>query len=113
MLLDTLKETLRTIIGLSPDAVLVLAGLACFLVTCLIVGRPLSWPWALLPGFCLSLILEAWEIWDHYGFRGLLESDVKGLGAIFLRHARDILLMNVGPLLIVLAAHQLARTSED
>ena len=112
-MLTSLKDSLRSGLGVSPDALLVLLGLGCFLVTCLIAVRPLSWAWALVPGVCIAVILEGLEIRDHYGAQRLLDASAGDIAAIFWRHARDVLLMNLGPVLVVLVAFLVGRASVD
>ena len=41
--------------------------------------RPLTWAWALVPGTCLSVVIESWEVWDFYGAAGFEGSSVLGL----------------------------------
>lgn len=106
--LRRVKERLLGLLGLSPDAVFVLLGLACFLATCLLAGRPLNWAWALLPGLCLGLLLEGLEIIDHYGLRGFLGLPAAQIGDILFRHSRDVLVLNLGPLLVWLTASLIA-----
>ncbi len=103
-LLERLKDIVRSVLGVSPDAIFVFLGLGCFLATCLIARRPLTWAWALVPGLCISIILEAMEIWDHHTAHGLVETEAIDLAAILLRHSKDILVMNLGPSLVVFVA---------
>lgn len=104
-MLGNLKDFFRSILGVSPDAIFVLAGLACFLVTCFLAGRPFSWVWGLLPGLLLSVVVEALEIWMHYGIQGLMAAEAASLGAILLRHGRDVVLMNLAPVMVVIVAN--------
>lgn len=97
------------VLPLSGDAVLILLGLAVYLATCLLSRHPLSWAWALLPALCLALLLEAWEIWDFYGAAGLSELGRRGIVTVVVRHSRDILIMNLAPLGVFLAAHGVER----
>ena len=99
-ILRRLKKLLLARLGLSPDAILAFAGLACFLATCLLFGRPLSWAWALLPGLCFALLLEGLEIIDHYGPRGFLALGPARIANVVLRHCRDVLVINLGPLMV-------------
>ena len=105
--LRRLKDALRAWLGLSPDALLAFLGLLCFLATCLLAGRPLSWAWALLPGLCLGLLLEGAEILDHYGLRGFRALGAARIADVLLRHSRDVLVMNLGPFLVFGAARLL------
>ena len=102
------KDRLLSRLGLSPDALLALLGLLCFLGTCLLAGQPLSWAWALLPGFCLALLIEGLEIVDHYGAGGFLKLGSAGIADVLLRHGRDVLVTNLAPLLVWGAARLLA-----
>jgi hypothetical protein len=111
--LEQLKNITRSVTGVSPDAIFVFLGLGCFLTTCLIARRPLTWAWALIPGFWLSIIVETLEIWDHYGAKGLFGTEATEISTIFLRHSKDILVMNLGPSLVVLAATFLDGFSEN
>jgi len=112
-LLERAKDLVRSLLGVSPDALLMLAGLGCFLATCLLARRSLAWPWALVPGLCLAVALEAVEIWSHYGARGLLESGARDLAAILARHLRDVLIMNAGALLVLVVASVLSRAAGE
>lgn len=103
-MLPQLKDFLRAQLGVYPDVIIVVAGLACFLITCLVARRPLAWAWALVPGICLALAVEAWEIWQHYGARGLTAASVRELAGIIWRHARDVLVMNLAPAVVVVVA---------
>ncbi len=98
--LRRVKDRVLARLGLSADAILAFAGLACFLATCLLLGRPLSWAWALLPGLCFALLLEGLEIVDHYGARGFLALGPAGIADVVFRHCRDVLVINGGPLLV-------------
>ena len=98
------KDGLTGGLGLSPDAVLAFLGLTCFLATCLIAGKPLTWAWALLPGLCLALLIEAAEIVDHYGLRGFFALGTAGVADVLFRHGRDVLVANLAPLLVFGAA---------
>lgn len=97
------------VLPLSGDAILILLGLATYLATCLASRHPLTWAWALVPGVCLAILLEAWEIWDYYGQAGLAELDWPGAYSLVARHSRDVLVMNVAPLAVFLAAHVVGR----
>lgn len=99
-----LKDTVLGLLGISPDVLMVFLGLVCFLATCLIAGRPFGWAWALLPGICLGALIEGVEIVDHYGLRGFFGLSFGNMVDILLRHSRDILVMNVAPLLVWIAA---------
>lgn len=107
--LQRVKLVFHMLLPLSGDAILILAGLCVYLATCIITRHALTWAWALVPGLCLALVLEAWEIWDHYGLPGLSRQEPHALFAIVFRHARDVLITNLGPLAVFLAAHLLAR----
>ncbi len=74
-LLHRLKVLAHSIVPVPSDALLVVAGLACYLGTCLIARQSLHWAWALVPGLCLSLALEAWEMWDYHGAQAFQDSD--------------------------------------
>ena len=107
--LERVKHTLVSIFPLPAEALLVLAGLGCYLGTCAILRRPLTWVWALVPGLCLSLAIEAWEIWDHWGGPGVaVRGQVLG---ILGRHLKDVALMNLPPAAIVATAHWLERVA--
>ena len=60
--LERVKRTLVAALPFSGETFLVLTGVGCYLGTCVILRRPLSWAWALVPGLCLSLAIERWEI---------------------------------------------------
>ena len=91
--LGRIKRALISILPFEGETLLVLIGVGCYLGTCAILRRPLSWAWALVPGMCLSLAIEAWEIWDHWGSPGLA---LRGNGlAILGRHMKDLLVMNL------------------
>jgi hypothetical protein len=101
-----LARAKQTLISLSPfpaEVWFVLAGLGCYLATCAIARRPLTWVWALVPGLCLSLAIEGWEIWDHWGGR---EVALRGqLAGILARHLKDVALMNLPPAAVVAFMH--------
>ena len=111
--LDRLKHFVLTAVGLSPEALLVLLGLVCYLATCLIARQPLTWAWALVPGLCLSIALEAAEVWDHYGAEGLAKAGPGDLAGIVLRHGKDVLVTNLAPVLVFLTALVLAAAPDD
>ena len=110
---ERLKAIVQSELDISPDVIFVVIGLALFLITCLIVRRPLSWPWALIPGLCVSIIVEAAEISDQYGLHGLTEKNAKDLAVILLRHSRDILAMNLAPLAVVVVTNIWFRYSPE
>ena len=107
--MDRLKQLLLNHLPLSADAILLLLGLVCYLGTCLVFRRPLTWAWALLPGLLLALAIEAAEIWAHYGGAGLARAEAGSLAAIVGRHLRDVAVMTLPAVLVFLAAHLLAR----
>ena len=88
---------------------MILVGLGLYLATCLITRHALTWAWALVPGLCLALVLESWEVWDHYRLAGLAKAEARDLLAIALRHAKDVLIVNLAPIAVFLAAHVLDR----
>lgn len=102
--LHRLKLLSQTALPVSGDTVLVWLGLACYLATCLISRRALTWAWALVPGFLISVAIEGLEIWDHYGPQGLNKAGARGLTGIVLRHARDVAVMNAAPAIVFLVA---------
>ena len=97
------------LLPLSSDAILVLAGLAVYLATCLVCRHPLTWGWALAPGVCLAVLLEAWEIWDSYGQAGLAKLGASGLLPVAAEHSSDVLVMNIAPLAVFAAACAMRR----
>ena len=112
-MLEPLKAIVESELGIPPDAMFVVIGLALFLITCLIFRRPVSWAWALIPGLCFSIFGEAAEILDQYGLYGLTEKETKVLATILLRHSRDILIMNLAPVLLVIVANLWFRKSRE
>jgi len=90
--LRRLKEWVESAVPLPQPAVLGVIGLACFLGTCLVLRKPLSWGWALAPGIVLAVAIEAWEVWDHYGESGFGRTSVAGVVA---RHLLDVAVMNL------------------
>jgi len=101
--LERVKHTLISLFPFPAEVWFVLTGLACYLGTCVIWRRPLTWAWALVPGLCLSLAIEGWEIWDHWGGRDVvLRGEIFG---ILGRHLKDVALMNLPPAAIVAIAH--------
>lgn len=107
--LERFKSTLISVLPLPGALFLVLAGLGCYLGTCAILRRPLSWVWALLPGLALSLAIEAWEIQDHWGASGFA---LRGQTlAILGRHLKDVAIMNLPPAVIVAVAQWLERSA--
>ena len=113
-MLERLKNFVQTELGIPTDVVFVAAGLALFVATCLVFRKPLSWPWALLPGICVAFVIEAIEIGDQYGgLRGLADQSAGEIAAIVLRHARDVAAMNLLPLLVVVVANLWSRGAAD
>jgi hypothetical protein len=102
--LRALKDRVRALVPLPAPVLLALAGLACFLVTCAVFRKPLSWGWGLLPGVALGLVIEALEVKDQYA-AGLQDTGVPGIVA---RHLTDVAVMNLPAALIVLVSAQLA-----
>jgi hypothetical protein len=107
--LERCKRALVTVLPFPGELFLVLAGLGCYLGTCAILRRPLSWAWALVPGLCLSLAIEGWEIWDHWGAAGLAARGQ--LLAILGRHMRDVLVMNLPAAAVFATALWFERTT--
>ena len=112
-MLECLKAIVESELGIPPDAMFVVIGLALFLITCLIFSRSVSWPWALIPGLCVSIFVEVAEILDQYGLYALTEKETKVLATILSRHSRDILIMNLAPLLLVIVANFWFRNSPE
>ena len=69
--LNRTKEMLISTLPFPGETLLALLGLGCYLGTCTILRRPLSWAGALVPGLCLSLAIEAWEIHAHWSASGV------------------------------------------
>jgi hypothetical protein len=86
-------------------------GLVLFLGACVVARQGLSWHWALVPGIMVSLALEGVEIWEAWGPQKLGASSPKDLLAIAVRHSRDVLIMNLAPALVLLAAILIDRFS--
>ena len=101
-------QTIKDNIPIPGPAVLVLAGLGCYLVTCFVARRPLTWAWALAPGICLSVLIESWEVWDFYGAAGLGGSSVLGIVG---RHLKDVAVMNAVPVAVFVVARLSAEAS--
>ena len=98
------KQIVRSFLPLSSDAILIFLGSGCYLSCCLLLGRPLSWVWALVPGLLLALLLEGLEILDYYGLTGLGGLAPGQVAAMLGRHLQDVIVMNLAPVLVVLAA---------
>ncbi len=94
-------QTIKGSIPIPGPAVLVLAGLACYLLTCFVARRPLTWAWALVPGIFLSVLIESWEVWDFYGASGFGGSNVWGIAG---RHMKDVAVMNAVPVAVFVVA---------
>lgn len=90
-------KTVKDAIPIPGPLVLIFAGLGCYFLTCFVTQRPLTWGWALLPGLLLSLVIESWEVWDHYAISGLAGSSLFGIVG---RHLKDVALMNALPVAI-------------
>lgn len=112
-MLSHLKELLGAVPGLSPDLLRVLFGLALYGGICFVSGRGFGWAWALVPGFCLAVLIEVAEVVDHYGTRVLLALSTQEMLTIGLRHARDVAVMNAVPVIVVVAANLLSRASAE
>ena len=107
--LEHVKRAVASVLPFPGEVILGIAGLGCYLGTCAILRRPLSWAWALVPGLCLSLAIEAWEIWEHWGAPGLA---VRGqVLAILGRHMKDVLIMNLPAVAVFATALWLERTT--
>lgn len=102
--LQRAKQILQSFLPLSSDAILIFLGLGCYLLCCLLLGRPLSWVWALVPGLLLAVLLEGLEILDYYGLTGLGDLAPGQVVAMLGRHLQDVIVMNLAPLLVVLTA---------
>lgn len=104
------KTLIRSAIPVSSDALLVLLGLSIYLVTCLVFRLPFSSSLALLPPLLVSILLEGWEIVDYYGFEGVAASSSSKIMVIVLRHSKDVLVFNLAPVLVCLAAFWAGKT---
>ena len=104
-----LKAALLSGLPLSADALQVYAGLICYLAACLVMGRPLAWPWALAAPLGLTLLVEGAEIIDYYGVAGLTRLGAGELGRMLLRHLRDVAVVMLAPLLVFIAALVIVR----
>lgn len=98
------KQFLQSYLPFSSDVILIFLGLGCYLLSCLVLRRPLSWAWALVPGLLLAVLLEGLEILDHYGLMGLGGLAPGELAAVLGRHFKDVIVMNLAPAMVVLAA---------
>ncbi len=103
-------QTIKGSIPIPGPAVLVLAGLGCYLVTCFVARRPLTWAWALAPGICLSVLIESWEVWDYYDAAGFGGSSVLGIVG---RHVKDVAVMNALPVAVFVVASLLAQGARE
>lgn len=110
-LLQRLKFVVQSTLPVSNDALFVLFGLGCYLATCLAMRRRLTWAWALVPGMVLSLALEGWEILDHFGMPGLARASAADLTTTLLRHSRDVLVINLAPIVVLVVALILERAA--
>lgn len=101
-----IKDAIAAALPLPAEVSLALAGLVCYLGTCATLRRPLTWPWALAPGFALSVLIEAVDIWNHWGGSALSGGKIL---PIVGRHLTDVALMNLPASAIALAAVWRAR----
>jgi len=108
-MLATLKQVMQSAVPLSGDAILILAGLVLYVASSLVLRHPFYRPWALLPGLAISIAIEGVDIVDHYGVSAIVTADAKQLLAIVERHARDVLVFNLAPVLIMIAARFVPR----
>jgi hypothetical protein len=104
-MLQQFKTVLRDQLGLSPFAVLLVAGFAAHIALNALLRKSPTSPWGLLAPLLLGVALEAYEIWHAYRDVGLFAPGNDPLLTILARHALDIGKMLVGPLLLVALGH--------
>lgn len=93
---------------LPGEALLVLAGLGCYLAAWLVLRRRPGW--ALLPGLVLSLAMEGRDIVAHYGVSGFFAVPAAEMASIVARHMTDVVLFNAVPALVALYPRRRQRT---
>jgi hypothetical protein len=99
-----LKQSILSTFPVSADAILILGGLGAYLASSLILRRPFLGFRALIPGFVISILIESSEILDQYGMLGFLSAGPGQLSAILLRHAKDVVIFNLAPVLVAVFA---------
>jgi hypothetical protein len=57
-----IKGFILSMIPMTNDGLHIYMGMSCYLATCLLLRRPLSWVPALVPGIALSLLMETVDI---------------------------------------------------
>jgi len=99
--LGEIKSFLLNQLGLSPSLVLVLVGVLSHAALCLLLRAPLASPWGLLAPLGIGLLIEAYEIWEHYKVLGLTAAGNDPVAVILLRHSLDVLKMLALPAALV------------
>jgi hypothetical protein len=86
------RNALFAIVPLTNDAIHIYIGMLCLLSTCLLLRRPLSWWLAQLPGFVVSVLIEAFDLMH---------------GSQWCWSLKDIVNINLWPVILVLLANRL------
>jgi hypothetical protein len=86
------RTALLAVVPLTNDAIHIYIGMLCLLSTCLLLRRPLNWWPALLPGFVVSVLIEAFDLMH---------------GSHWTWSLKDIINTNLWPVIMVLLANRL------
>lgn len=97
-----IKTFLRDQLGLPPFVLLAAAGCLAYLSLNALLRKPLTSAWGLLAPLVLGLLLESYEIWVEYRDVGLFAPGNDPLAVILARHALDVAIVLVLPLLLTL-----------
>ena len=60
-------------------------------------------------GLLTSVAIEGFDIIDHYGVSGVISADAKLLSEILARHAKDVIVFNLAPILVAISARFVRR----
>lgn len=100
-MIESLKLTVRDTLGVPVWLVILLAGAALFLLANRIAGKPVGSAVGLLWVALAGLGWEGFEIYQHYGDKGLFAAGNDPLWQIAGRHLVDVLTMLILPGLAV------------
>ena len=109
MMLSDLKAVFRDYVGMPPWLVLIIVGSVAHVVSNVVLRKPITSAWGLIAPLSLGLVIESYEIWELYRHVGFFAPTNDPLLFILARHALDIALMLIGPIVIVVGGAVLDR----